>query len=363
MRFSLPLLFVCCLSACSILPERSPNTSATAVAELANDFERSRLIALDLVNALVQISTLSPAHTTLYTARPNSRFGALLVAGLQDAGYELRVGSSESTRWLSHTIVKDALPHTQSSVTVAGDYTFIVSVGMVKVKRTYRVDARRVRPGSSLFVHGADARGVALNDALFDDLPSSVAMIDTTSSPQFNAVDTVGPATSRAVRRLPQATAAAVPLPEKMPMTPLAAKQATLLADPGSLTKHNMYDTRQSNFSDVLAHYDQVRREVLVFPNDSMIMDSANKRLAREISLKFNPKTDVISVIGCSHGRTKLHNGNQMLALGRANRVKEELMLAGVAAHKVLDEGCWASTHFDQMPARGVVVTHKRRAG
>ena len=44
----------------------------------------------------------------------------------------------------------------------------------------------------------------------------------------------------------------------------------------------------------------------MVFPNDSLHMGAANKRRARELAAAFDPERDVISVLGCSHGRTAL---------------------------------------------------------
>ena len=74
----------------------------------------------------------------------------------------------------------------------------------------------------------------------------------------------------------------------------------------------------------------------------------------------FNSETDVVSVIGCSHGKSKLKNGNAYLANNRAFRVKEEFVLAGLDPDKVLEEGCWAPVEFADLPARGVVVKHRR---
>ena len=94
-----------------------------------------------------------------------------------------------------------------------------------------------------------------------------------------------------------------------------------------------------------------------------MIMGKTNKLLLRKLENRFNPSTDIISVIGCSHGKTALKNGNAYLATQRAERVKEELVLVGIESDKVLSEGCWASKHFDKMPSRGVVVSHRRKLG
>ena len=47
-----------------------------------------------------------------------------------------------------------------------------------------------------------------------------------------------------------------------------------------------------------------------------------------------------------SHGKSELKNGNSVLAVGRANRVKEAFVFAGVDNGKVLDQGCWAASIF-----------------
>lgn len=335
------LLSACLLSACSVLNTRTPvQIDVKAENGIADDFARSRLIALDLVNALVQIPALRPASTMLHTARPRSRFGELLVASLQDAGYDLRIGDKASTGWLNYSIEPVSVVAPAAPVPGTADYTFMVSAGSVKVKRTYRVDSQGVRPASSLFVHGGDGSGIRLQDALFDRPSTGTA----------SARDK--PIQVAEKRAAANQTAANLALENR------AAVKGTL-----PVAKKNMYETRRSNFESVLRNYDSVRSDVLIFPNDSLVMGASNKRIAREIVASFNPGSDVISVIGCSHGKTSLVNGNQKLALGRSYRVKEELILAGIAADKILEEGCWANVHFDQkMPRRGVVVTHKRRS-
>lgn len=338
------LLSTCLLPACSVLNTRTPvQIDVKAENGIADDFARSRLIALDLVNALVQIPTLRPAM--LHTARPRSRFGELLVASLQDAGYDLRIGDKASTGWLNYSIEPVSVVAPAAPVPGTADYTFMVSAGSVKVKRTYRVDSQGVRPASSLFVHGGDGSGIRLQDTLFDRQSTG------TASARDKPVQV---AEKRTVANQAAANQAAANQ---------TLENRAALRRPLPAAKKNMYETRRSNFESVLQNYDSVRSEVLIFPNDSLVMGASNKRIAREIVANFDPGNDVISVIGCSHGKTSLVNGNQKLALGRSYRVKEELILAGIAADKILEEGCWANVHFDQkMPRRGVVVTHKRRS-
>jgi len=116
-----------------------------------------------------------------------------------------------------------------------------------------------------------------------------------------------------------------------------------------------------SNYSNIFSSYKDVQRDVLIFPNDSLRLGAENKTLIQQYAKNLNPETDVLSVIGCSHGSSKVKNGNQLLAIGRANRVKEALIFAGIDQQVILDEACWDKEHYQAMPARGVVLTHKRK--
>lgn len=128
------------------------------------------------------------------------------------------------------------------------------------------------------------------------------------------------------------------------------------------MIKQNMYDSKESNYSNLLTDYEEVEQSVLVFPNDSLLLGDANKQIIEQYVDSMDPSTDVLSVIGCSHGQTAINNGNSLLALGRANRVKEAFLFSGVDHTDVLEEGCWAPTLYDEvMPRRGVLLTLKRR--
>lgn len=324
-----------CLSACSLLP-RGDQIAESGTRQpvsgdgdaLINDHVRSRLVVRDFVEAMVQLPELAPASTTLYTAVPESRFGALLISTLQDAGYDLRMGAGHEHGRLEYSIV----PETVSGSVDQAEYTFLISAASIKLKRRYRVDADGVRPATSMFLHGSDAGQLALNPAIFDD--------QRTRPQEYQSVR----------------VAAVVPRKQAVRVRSLKAP-----VNRERIARRNVFETRQSNYQEVLQQFDVLRKEILVFPNDSLVMGRINKATARDIAANFDSTRDVLSLIGCSHGRSALANGNERLANGRASRVKQEFTLAGIDPELVLDEGCWASTHFDAMPARGVVVTHKRR--
>lgn len=141
-----------------------------------------------------------------------------------------------------------------------------------------------------------------------------------------------------------------------------ALPEAESSPQPRNAVKANFYETLESNYADVFEEYEDMDQSILVFPNDSLRLGDANKLIIEQYVEAMNPETDLMSVIGCSHGNTNVSNGNSLLALGRANRVKEALLFSGLEHDSILEEGCWASETFDDvMPRRGVVLTLKRR--
>jgi len=347
------LLLACSLGGCTAIPRISPDSRPESGKSpgVENDFQRSRLIALDFVETMVQLPELTPGRTTLMTARPASHFGEILMSVMQNAGYDLRMGKGQSANSLVYTITREtALDSQQTGGEVV--YTFMVSAGSVKLKRTYRVDTNGISPATSMFLHGSDAGQLTTNASLFDSQSPSASdrTRATTAAPLRNTDAAVARSGSELVTVSNRQTAKTVKDEKSV------RRQNVAIAN-----RKNMYVTGQSNYQSILQQFDELRKEVMVFPDDSLVMGRSNKKLARQIADAFEPGRDIISVIGCSHGPTALNNGNETLAKGRSWRVKEEFMLAGIDADLVLEEGCWANTYFDKMPARGVLVTHKRR--
>lgn len=123
----------------------------------------------------------------------------------------------------------------------------------------------------------------------------------------------------------------------------------------------NFYYTDQSNFESLFARYNLVVRHDIIFPNDSMNLGSAGKARVRAILPDFDSETDIVSLIGCSHGKTSAVGGNQALALERVKRLQQELISIGIDKEKIFSEGCWAPVYFDRFPRRGVVVSILRQ--
>lgn len=314
---------------------------------LGKSADRAR-VARDLVSALRQIEGLEPSSTGLLMKTPRSPFGQALGQALIDSRYEMfLVDNPKGDNVLAYEI-KPASDNTDA-------ITIIVSVDRTRIKRDYRSVDGRTKPASSLFVLGANPDNIILDSAIFND-----------SSAQAG-VQSAGDGSEDAV--------ASVELPPLIDMPAISDNEAVSTSDTAPITsfairagttlkrKQNMYDIGESNFQEVLKSYQDVDRRVLVFGNDSMRLGSSNKWFVKTMAKKFQRNTDAFSVIGCSFGYSKIKNGNALLALGRAQRVKEELLRNGVPESNILDEGCWSGGENDRdLPSRGVLLVLKRRA-
>lgn len=370
------------LTGCATTPSSTKSGSAPAdapsTAQLTSDFSRSKLIAADFVATMTQLPESKPSVIVLKTNKPSSRFGELLLSALQGAGYDLRIGDTQSQNWLGYNANRD------DTLSDSGNpiYTFIVSAGEVKLKRSYEVDAYGVKPAGSMFVRGATTDDIVLDESIFSvRTPNAIAQDDLQNEPFAQLAEPKESAVSLS----------AVPLPKQIVgenksegLTNVIAKAPTNvnnsqraqeeLADAVAQLNvnkaksdatpfgefSNMYETRESRYKGLFDSYDVVQKDVYVFANDSLILGKQNKVQMRNLVKDFNSETDVMSVIGCSHGKSKIENGNAYLANNRALRVKEEFVLAGLDANKVLEEGCWAPVDFPELPARGVLVQHRR---
>ncbi len=377
------------------IAESSPISKDT---DLTSDFSRSKLIAADFVATIAQIPATAPSVITLFADEPTTRFGELLLGSLQQAGFDLRIGSQSADSMLVYNAIRDEQPSASGNPV----YTFIIAAGEVKLKRSYEVDQYGVQPTGGMFVRGASVKNVRSNDDMFNSrqteptpeqpLPVPENQPDTPTNrpvpgerktkPEYNPAPTIAELEQDKPSELYVEKNDEEWTYEKSGLTAeqlrmehareleesiAALAPARDLANRGEFTNSdayaevpNMFETGQSRYQDIFNNYDVVDTSVLVFPNDSLIMGKDNKTVIRQFANSFDSETDVMSVIGCSHGASKLENGNAYLANGRAFRVKEEFLSIGLSPKHVLEEGCWAEVAFPDMPARGVLVQHKR---
>lgn len=267
-------------------------------------------------------------------SRPDTSFGTNLLVALRSTGYSVVfTDKAEEGRRLEHDL--------DDSDEAFRVYT--VNVDDVSLGRDYEIQETGFFPISFMRVKGVSSDGLSIDDSRFRRQDRDVTII-TGISPDEDLLQK-----QRAMET------AQLPLYKD--------SDGATLVDKDTLSRDNMYETRRSNFKNYFSGFDSVEKTILSFPNDSLRVLPEVRTTVKRLSETFNPETDVFSVIGCSHGRTALDNGNELLAIGRSKRILEELIALGVPDEKVLDEGCWANVHFDgKMPRKGVVLELKRRS-
>lgn len=335
-------------------PAFNVKQKASSTSDVTDDFSRSRLIAADFATTLSQIPETDPTVTVLHTATPSSRFGELLLSALQGAGFDMRLGDDSSSQWLSYGVEQDEQPTIDNNPV----YTFIVAAGDVKLKRSYEVDEFGVRPTGNMFVRGANAADLVADDSIFHNARPEGSTVAKNETPNTDINSSSLADESRVTQRI---ELSAAPKQEPLQITQKVSPEISVAeaANP----RHNLYETRKSKYQDLFESYEVIESSVLVFADDSLVLGKANKNSIASLVTQFNPQTDVMSVIGCSHGSSKIKNGNAYLANNRAVRVKNEFVTAGLNHDKVYEEGCWANEHYSKMPARGVLVQHRRIRG
>lgn len=343
------------LNSCAIFTDnQSKNISAWSSEISQND----ELIAIDLVNALVQFNGMHPANAQLTMTPSNTGFTSALQSVLSAAGYSIGGKARQSSSLVTSYIE-------QGKQELTGHHrTYMLIVGTIKIKRDYFLQDWGVTPSSNLYVQGADASQIILNDDIFDQ-PTTQLVADralTQQAPKSSS-ELVANTNSQSLDTTAGTVSSAIPaVSMPSPVVTLAsASSRDLLVNRARVDRQNMYEIGGSNFSQVFDEFYNVSKTTVVFANDSMRLGQSGKVSINQFLTTFNRDTDVVSVVGCSHGRTSIEDGNKRLAIGRADRVAEALLYAGIPENKVLEEGCWASKPFDEVfPRRGVVLTLKR---
>lgn len=335
------------------LPSPTPNGDGSD-----KDFANSEFIANDFLSVIQRVPEFIAGQTSFSATLPRTRYGEILMEQLRQSGYTIVLGQSPELPALSYRV---ELP----SGIEQNLHTFYVSVGKVHFKRSYEVVDNRIAPVTEMLMAGVDT------NRLRPLTPSrQTGALSAARAPEPSQEVVVASATKPPPARLVPSPFA--PDPALAPSTGNSADvnaadlNRLLIADEDwnpldsnlYLTVTSVYDPL---FSDASNGYDEISSDVLIFPNDSLVLGKDNKNYLVVLAGKLQSDTDVIRVIGCSHGKTDVVEGNQKLARGRAIRVKDELVLAGVDDSAVLHEACWAPRHFDEvMPRRGVVVMHLR---
>jgi len=286
----------------------------------------------DLVRALVQYR--DPINTTLQTGPEMSTEDHVdLLTALSERGYGLQlVDADQGTHFLNYQ-VEDF----QNSNSPTSRHN--LQVGQLLLSRVYTVINNVARPISPLAVAGS-RRNIAVDDSRFGENVTSDQLI---SRITFSVGDGINPGETPRISLL------------QLPSN--AADNSALVGTNASgLEVSNIY-SGGNNFGSLLDGYSRIEKVNVIFADDALRLGIPG-RLEIEVFLEgFDEDSDLIRVIGCSNGTTNLAIGNEGLALGRAERVTQELIARGVTRERILDEGCWGPRPIgERFPSRGVVL-------
>jgi len=317
------------------IPGAASSTSATGEAVTANAAD---LVMIDdLMSALTQV--YPPVSTTIQISRTveNALYTAV-VSTLANRGYGVQQVTVDQGRHLLS--VESTGLQTATNVNAK---RLRIGVGLMSISRNYRIDDNDVvLPASGFQVIGSRARIDSAKTMLGAEEGTDNALATTQYSGK--ALDTT----------LPTIALITPQVVEGVVESTVGGTNSTSV-NSSQIEVNNLFNS-ESNFQSILDSYDKQVRRVIIFPNDSMVLGDENKLLIRGFLDDYIEGDDVVSVIGCSNGATDLAIGNVGLALGRAARVTDELTALGVPRDKIYDEGCWANSHTEDYPGRGVVM-------
>ena len=381
------------ISGCALVSS-PPVTEEKTSPESAGQF--NDLVSQDVVSVLTQIDELSPSSTILGTSNVAWQAGGFADAlreKLESAGYAIRsAGEGDGTMSIGYSVTKNTLD------IPAGwrgkSQTVTVMAGDIAVRRSYLISAEgAISPLGKMQVRGVDASTLTLQRDIFDAPVNGNQGQDTKPAmpePATGSTDQIAQSSSSAdvptdalasneilalqqTDEQPDLASPELPsTPEKRTFLDLVAPSVpvtepsgqAILAIKPEVDTQNVMELQQSNFEDLFADMAFVSEKVLTFANDSTVMGDVNKVRLQELVDDFEAESDLFSLVGCSLGQTNYAGGQEGLARGRAKRVREELLYAGIPEDRIVEEGCWAEEAFDiRMPRRGVVVTLKRQTG
>lgn len=148
----------------------------------------TRLAAVDLVNALMQLDEYHPTGKPLHIQHADNEFNRELNAVLETAGFRLEPTHTDAAR-----LVKTSDKTNPDNAAIR---SFKVSIENLQLKRDYETQDGRVKPASYLYVKGASTGQLKLNDQIFDSPSYAVdnkqlqadALVSTEKQPEVKIV-------------------------------------------------------------------------------------------------------------------------------------------------------------------------------
>ena len=302
-------------------------------------------IALDLVSVLVQLPESAPFYTTIQYAEPAVSFGHQLIDTLSATGYGLqRVDYDQGANYLSYSL---------RSVQLSGEWQLAVSVtiNQLALTREYHRRGQTLYPADVFRVSGTTPRRIILNTNLFPSraratwIRSGVGFLndDGTFSARYSALR---PTTVRSGQT--RDTASVDTLRQQ-----IVARAAFYTAD--RLAAAN--NTRQAR-----TRYRPHRLLKIRFSGETLTLGPSNKSAIRQLLDDYREQRDRLVITGCSHGKSLLWDGTEALSLARSLRVRDELLLYGIAPARVRESGCFSTDYAERLTHDAVIIALEKPA-
>lgn len=338
------------------------------VTELENPVNELRIdMIADLISVLPQL--LEPLNTTIQINEVESGNIAVAITILADLGYGMqRVDADQGNHFLYLSELPASM-HASSKET-----RFRLSIGELELTRSYRIVNKKSAfnvLSNMVWRNGGAALPVGALKIAGTRRPVNLTGINVEIA-QYGA--------GREIKRSDEFMKGSVEYTDLAPIkgiptisliTEDLVKRITAASAGGPSLKNlkaekdyfnNMFNGDSSAYTSVLNDYNRIIREFVIFPNDSQKLGRSGKLVVKKMINRFSDRSDIIGITGCSNGPTSLAIGNEGLAQGRANRITEEFVAAGVSRESVFDEGCWSpATNAPGFPNRGVVIDLWRR--
>jgi len=320
-----------------------------------------RLVAKDFSQILAQVPEYYPPSSTLRMVRPlgfNDTFDTALREGLAATGYTIEFLDFKLVS--PHPILSHQVEKTQS---LNGDvWVYTVTIDQVSFRRGYEFDDRgNIRPVTTMQAKGIELSRLRQDDSIFD-IPLEIANAERQPSVEFQASASATPGLQ--VQQVTtnnniQAAELVIEEPDEL-RDPIA--EELIVIPPVVDASAEVEQTASKDMTDLQI----VDESLLTFDDSSLVLGDVNKRQVRQFIANFNPRSDVFSVFGCSSdlvGPDVVEP--RAIGLGRAERVRSELLYAGVPSNRIYTEGCGTEDSTAEqplVPPRAVLLTLKRRS-
>jgi len=238
------------------------------------------MVAEDFVHALQQIPSHAPSATTIQIPRSDSADSITqsFKAAFEAGGYGVRIVDVVADNNVFQYRLDD-----ESYDDAAGRHRFEIAVGAVEMRRTYGgLLINNVHPVTPLYVRGADATKVILNDAAFastspnSGTTSGIPLVDISTSIATSEAPTEDSPIAQTSETFVAATT-------DEPLEVVFGAGSFALPLVALSEVQNVFELGTSNYVDVLTELDIVAQQILTFPNDSLRLGNLNKQLVENM--------------------------------------------------------------------------------